>query len=118
MTPVRQGTRRWAKFSVSVDLEGVIIEGNDRLVEWQRLQEELPDLGVRLKCPGTPSTRLRHFQLTLKEWRVVVSSNARNTMGQIARANQLTTFQIRKIVYGLLQEGLVELVPAHQALPI
>lgn len=104
--------------TVSIDLEGVIIEGNQRLEEWKRLQAELPDLNVRLKCPKRPEARLHHIQLTLKEWRVIVSSNARNTIRQIARANQLSALQVRRIVYGLMQEGLVELVPVPQTVPI
>ncbi len=104
--------------TVAIDLESVIIEGSQWLEEWERLQEELPDLDVRLKCPSQPQTRLQNIQLTLREWRVMVSSNARNTMRQIARANQLSIFQTRRIVYGLLQAGLVELVPAPQPVPI
>ena len=36
--------------------------------------------------------------------------NPRNTIRQIAQYNNMSDFQVRKIVYGLLQAGLVELV--------
>ena len=44
--------------------------------------------------------------------------NPRNTVRQIAQFNNMSDFQIRKIVYGLLQAGLVELVhPERVARP-
>jgi hypothetical protein len=41
---------------------------------------------------------------------VVSFINPRNTIQQIARANNLSDFEIRRIVYGMLQAGLVEFV--------
>jgi hypothetical protein len=48
--------------------------------------------------------------MSVEEWRVVSFINPRNTIRQIAQYNNMSDFQIRKIVYGLLQAGLVELV--------
>jgi hypothetical protein len=53
---------------------------------------------------------LRNINLTVEEWRVVSFVNPRNTIRQIARANNLSDFEIRRIVYGMLQAGLVEIV--------
>ncbi|MDX1688245.1 MAG: helix-turn-helix domain-containing protein, partial [Candidatus Promineifilaceae bacterium] len=57
-----------------------------------------------------PDARLRNINLTVEEWRVVSFINPRNTIRQITRANNLSDFQVRRIVYGLLQAGLVEFV--------
>jgi hypothetical protein len=46
----------------------------------------------------------------VEEWRVISFINPRNTIKQIAQSNNMDDFQIRKIVYGMLQAGLVELV--------
>ena len=46
----------------------------------------------------------------MEEWRVISFINPRNTIKQIAQSNNMGDFQIRKIVYGMLQAGLVELV--------
>lgn len=98
--------------TIPIDLESVIMEGSRRLKEWERLQEELPDLDVPLRFTDRPDSRLRNINLTVEEWRVVSFINPRNTIRQIARANNLSDFQIRRIVFGLLQAGLVEFV--HQ----
>ncbi|MDW8067546.1 MAG: DUF4388 domain-containing protein [Anaerolineae bacterium] len=99
------------RITVSIDLENVIMEGSRRLKEWERLQEELPNLDMALRFTDRPDARLRTINLTVEEWRVVSFINPRNTIRQIAQYNHMSDFQIRRIVYGLLQAGLVELVP-------
>lgn len=96
------------RITIPIDLESVIMEGSRRLKEWERLQAELPDLDATLRFTDRPDARLRNINLTVEEWRVVSFINPRNNIRQIARANNLSDFQIRRIVYGLLQAGLVE----------
>lgn len=98
------------RVTVSIDLENVIMEGTRRLKEWERLQEELPNLDMALRFTDRPDARLRTINLTVEEWRVVSFINPRNTIHQIAQYNNMSDFQIRRIVYGLLQAGLVEMV--------
>ena len=98
------------RITAPIDLENVIMEGSRRLKESEQLQEELPNLDVALKFAERPQARLRNISLSVEEWRVVSFINPRNTIHQIAQYNNMSDFQIRKIVYGLLQAGLVELV--------
>jgi hypothetical protein len=106
------------RITVPIDLESVIMEGSRRLKEWEVLQEELPELNVALRFTDRPDARLHNVNLTVEEWRVVSFINPRNTVQQIARANNLSDFEIRRIVYGMLQAGLVEFVeppkPVHR----
>ena len=95
---------------VPINLESVIMEGSRRLKEWERLQDELPDLDMALKFTDRPNERLRNINLAVEEWWVVSFINPRNSIRQIAKANNLSDFQIRRIVYGMLQAGLVELI--------
>lgn len=96
--------------TVSIDLESVIMEGSRRMKEWERLQDELPNLDMALKFTDRPDARLRNINLTVEEWRVISFINPRNSIRQIAQATHMNDFQIRRIVYGMLQAGLVELV--------
>ena len=104
--------------TVPIDLENVIIQGTRRLEEFERLQEELPDLGASLRFADRPQTSLRDINLTVEEWRVISFINPRNTIQQIAKYNNMSDFHIRRIVYGLLQAGLVGIVrPAPEPEP-
>lgn len=96
--------------TIPIDLESVIMEGSRRLKEWAILQDELPDLDISLRFTDRPDARLRNINLTVEEWRVVSFINPRNSIRRIARANNLTDFEIRRIIYGMLQAGIVEFI--------
>lgn len=98
------------KIGVPIDLDNVIMEGTRRLKEWEQLQAEVPDLDVALKFTERPGTSLKNISLSVEEWRVISFISPRNSIRQIALYIGLSEFQIRKIVYGLLSAGLIELL--------
>jgi hypothetical protein len=105
------------KISLLISLENIIIEGSRKLEELERLQDEIPSLELALKFTENPGTNIRNVNLSVKEWRVVSFINPKNTMKQIARTTKLSEFEFRKIVYSLIQAGLVELVRPEGAEP-
>jgi hypothetical protein len=98
------------RLTVPIELDNIIIEGSRRMREWEQLQEELPNLDLALKFTDKPDARLKNVNLNVEEWKVVSYINPKNTMRQIAKANNMSDLEIRRIVYGLLQAGLVEVV--------
>ncbi len=103
------------RITVPLNLDNVILEGSRRIQETERLLDELPDLSVvALRVTDKP---LRDVKLTPDDWRVISHIHPRNTIEQIAQANNMDEMQIRKIVYGLLQAGLVELTKPEGARP-
>lgn len=98
------------RITIPIDLESVIMEGSRRLQESERLQEELPNLDASLKFVDRPDAKLRNVNLTVEEWRIISYVNPKNTIRQIAKANNLSEFQIRRTVYGMMQAGIVELI--------
>jgi hypothetical protein len=98
------------KITVRIDLENLIIEGSRRLREWEQLQDEIPNLDMALKFTDRPGTNLRNLNLSVEEWKVISFINPRNSMRQISRATKMSDLEIRRIVYGILQAGLVEII--------
>lgn len=98
------------RITVPIDLKNVIIEGTRRAQEVKPLEEELPNLDMALKFPEAPGEKFRGIHLSVEEWRVVSFINPKNSIRQIAKACNMTDTEIRRVVYGLLQAGLVELV--------
>ncbi len=98
------------RINVRLDLENLIIEGSRQLREWEQLQDEIPSLEMALKFTERPGANIRNVNLSVEEWRVVSYINPKNTIRQIANAAKMNDLQIRRIVYGLLQAGLVELI--------
>ncbi|MDW8065642.1 MAG: DUF4388 domain-containing protein [Anaerolineae bacterium] len=104
------------RIPVPMDLENLILEGVRRLREVERLKEELPDLDIPIRLTSRPEA-IRKVQLSTEEWRVISQVNGRNTMEQIMRRLNLDEIQIRRIVYGLLQAGLIELAAPPPVAP-
>lgn len=103
---------------VPIDLENVIIEGSRRIREAEKLVEHLPNLDFALRFPDNPKEKFKGIHLSVEEWRVVSFVNPKNSIRQIAKANNMSEMEIRRIVYGLEQAGLVELVkPPGMATP-
>lgn len=104
------------RINVRMDLENIIIEGSRQLRELEQLQDEIPSLDMALKFTERPLTNIN---LSVDEWKVVKFVDPKNTMRQIAKTNKLTEIEVRRIVYGLLQAGLVELArPANVPAPM
>jgi hypothetical protein len=106
------------RITIRLNLENIIIEGTRRMREWERLKEEIPNLDMALDFVNRPGANIREVNLNVEEWKVVSYVNPKNTIRQIARANNMSELEIRRVVYGLLQAGLVELVrPEGMKLP-
>ena len=103
------------KIALRINLENIIIEGTRRLREWEQLQDEIPSLDIALKFADRPGTNLRNINLSVEEWRVVSYINPKNSIRQIAKTTKMSDLEIRRIVYGLLQAGIVEMVRVEGA---
>jgi DNA-binding transcriptional regulator YhcF (GntR family) len=98
------------RIMVPIELENVIIEGSRRIREAEKLVEHLPNLDYALDFPPNPKEKYKGIHLSVEEWRVVSFVNPKNTIRQIAKANNMSDIEIRRIVYGLEQAGLVVMI--------
>lgn len=98
------------RIQVPIDLENVIIQGARRIKEIEELTQHLPNLDMALRFPENPKEKFKGIHLSVEEWRVVSFVNGKNSIRQIAKANNMSEVEIRRVVYGLEQAGLVELV--------
>ena len=95
------------RINVKLDVENLIIEGTRHLREEAQLRDEIPSLDMTLKFTEHPLTNIR---LSMQEWRVVKYVDPKNSIKQIASATKLNDMEIRRIVNGLIQAGLVQMV--------
>jgi len=98
------------KIPVRIALEDLIIDGSRQMAEWDQLSVEIPNLDMALTFTDRPGVNLKKVNLNVEEWRVVSYINPKNSIRQIAKASKMNDLEIRRIVYGLLQAGLVRLV--------
>jgi hypothetical protein len=98
------------KIPVRISLEDLIMEGSRQVREWEQLNSEIPNLDMALAFTDRPGVNLKKVNLNVEEWRVVSYINPKNSIRQIAKATKMSELEIRRIVYGLLQAGLVKLI--------
>lgn len=98
------------KIPVRIALENIIMEGSRQLREWEQLNAEIPNLDMALAFTDRPGVNLKKVNLNVEEWRVVSYINPKNSIRQIAKATKMNDVEIRRIVFGLLQAGLVKLI--------
>jgi len=105
------------RICIRLDLENLIIEGSRQLREWEQLQDEIPSLDMALRFTDRPGANIRNVNLSVEEWRVVSYVSPHNSIRKIGSATKMNDLEIRRIVYGLLQAGLIELIRPAGAPP-
>jgi hypothetical protein len=98
------------RIGVLIPLENLIMEGSRQLREWEQLKDEVPNMDLALAFTDRPGVNLKKVNLNVEEWRVVSYINPKNSIREIASATKMQDLEIRRIVYGLLQAGLVKFV--------
>jgi hypothetical protein len=105
------------RITTSVDLEQIVAEGNQHSYELERLHQAVPDLDVELRLVEQREADAHGINLSGEEWRVVpLVGQPGNTIRQIAQRYGLNDTEIRRVVDGLLQAGLVEFAPGEEAI--
>ncbi len=105
------------KINLRMNLENLIMEGARQLKEVEQLQDEIPSLDIALKFCDRPEANVRNLRLSKEEWRVVSFINPKNSLKQIAQALKMNEIEIRRVAYGLVQAGVVEMVRPETPLP-
>lgn len=100
--------------TVPIEVEQVITEGIRLREKWERLEEELPDLDISLEFAESPEADLSRVDFSAEEWDVISFVSPRNTLRQIARRHNFSEREIREIVAGLFEAGVVRITQAEE----
>mgnify|MGYP003572994490 CR=1 FL=1 len=98
------------KITVRVNLENLILEGSRQIKELEHLEDEIPTLEIGVKYVDRPGANVANLKLTSNEWKVIPYVDPKNTLRQIASVTGMTDFQIRQVIFSLVQAGIVEMV--------
>ena len=94
--------------TISVDLPNMIMEGARRIEEWEHCVQLLPDKQAVFRVVPTPESD--KITLTLDEWKVLFLINGQRTLEELCNESD-DPFHVYRVVYGLLSNKLIELVP-------
>ena len=86
----------------------LLMEAARRLDEWRVLSRKIPSVDY---VPELLARENRHEQITLnpQEWMLITKIDGRRSIVEIGRALNLSSFDIAKILYGMITGELVQL---------
>lgn len=101
---------------VRVRVDSLLMEGARRIDEWSRLESKVPDSGWVPVL--VPSEQMGGAPLDLRpgEWEVLAEIDGERDLRELAADLGRSSFDLAKIIYGLIGMGVVHLV--ERALPI
>ncbi len=94
--------------AITVSNESLIIDGIRRADEWDQVRGRVESLDMVLGLVTDPVAGSGDINLKPDEWRVLTMINGRETIRQIARKTEFGDFKTARIIYQLLDSGLIE----------
>ncbi|HUP90105.1 MAG TPA: DUF4388 domain-containing protein [Longimicrobiales bacterium] len=99
-----------------VRVESLLMEGARRIDEWTRLESKIPGAdAVPMLAPGKEGESAP-LELRPEEWEVLSEIDGERDLGQIAADLGRSSFEIAKVVFGLVSTGVVIVQERHAAM--
>lgn len=96
---------------ISVSVENLIMEASRRLDEMELIRRKIPSLDTVLRMSSKPPEGAAEINITAEEWRMLVLVDGERSITEIAQAVGKDSFGTLRALYGLVNSGLVEVVP-------
>jgi hypothetical protein len=105
--------------TASTNIASILAKGQSYLDEWRVLAARIPGLDKNIRLLPQPREETAEIRMGPAEWQLVVSLAKEIPLTEAATTLGLDEFQIRKVVFKLLEAGLAELSePALEPAPI
>ncbi len=102
---------------VRLSVESLLMEGARRVDEWSRLESRIPSLqSVPVLAPADVS-RGGPLELRAEEWEVLAEIDGERDIARIAAELGRSTFDVGRIVFGLVSNGVVRVEERHSRIP-
>lgn len=102
---------------IRVRVESLLMEGARRIDEWTQLESKIPSLDtVPVLAPHEESESIP-LELKPEEWEVLAEIDGDRDIRQIAADLGRATFDVGKIVYGLLSTGVIRVQEKATRIP-
>ena len=101
-------------FPVRIKVETVLMEGARRIDEWSRLEDRIPSLEAIPMLNELPDTG-SPLDLRPDEWEVVAEIDGTRDIRQIAADLGRSSFDVAKIIFGLVTTGVITVEESVQA---
>jgi tetratricopeptide (TPR) repeat protein len=99
-----------------VRVESLLMEGARRIDEWTRLEAKIPSAQSIPSLSPVKDTEMQPLELRPDEWEVLAEIDGRRDLAGLSADLGRSTFDVAKIIFGLVSSGLVQVRESHGAL--
>ncbi len=92
--------------TINTPTEQILSEGLHRVQEWDRIRKAIPSTETTFRLSSRKATD--DIVLKAGEWNILIRINGIKTVGEISRDMGMSEIETGKILYRLLEEGLIE----------
>lgn len=100
-----------------VRVESLLMEGARRIDEWTRLESKVPGSEAIPMLSPLKDGETTPIELRADEWEVLAEIDGQRDVASLAADLGRSTFDVAKIVYGLVSTGVVLVKEKHGAMP-
>jgi cytochrome c-type biogenesis protein CcmH/NrfG len=100
-----------------VRVDSLLMEGARRIDEWTRLESKVPSPEAVASLSPADERETAILELRPDEWEVLAEVDGEKDLRQIAANVARSTFDIAKIIFGLVSLGVVQVQEKRQRMP-
>ncbi len=100
-----------------VRVESLLMEGARRIDEWTRLESKIPSAESVPLLSSVKESDTQPLELRPDEWEVLSEIDGASDVAALAADLGRSTFEVAKIIYGLVSAGIVQVREQHGAMP-
>jgi tetratricopeptide (TPR) repeat protein len=100
-----------------VRVESLLMEGARRIDEWTRLESKIPSSESVPLLSSVKEGDTQPLELRPDEWEVLSEIDGERDVAALAADLGRSTFEVAKIIYGLVSSGVVQVREQHGSIP-
>lgn len=96
------------KRTIDMPIQNVVLEAARQIDEWKKMEDVIPSTSVVIDFVEEPD--VGNIELQPHEWKVMSFIDGDKSIKDIANQLDMETFEVGKIVYGLVKSGLIKVL--------
>jgi curved DNA-binding protein CbpA len=94
--------------SLKMSMGNLIYAGVNRIINWTRIRNEMPDTASVLKLTDNPLSLFQDIELSSQDKKILVLIDGKKTIKEVIDGSWMGSFEALKILYVLWSIGMIE----------
>lgn len=104
--------------ALRMSMGNLIYAGVNRIINWTRIRNEMPDIASVLKLTDDPLSLFQDIELSAQDKRMLSLIDGKKTIREVIDSSWMGSFEALKILYVLWSTGMIEQMSAPEEINI